>query len=52
MNELVVESPGRINMIGEHIDYNGGTVMPAAIDKKLLIYIKIWCFITIINYYE
>ena len=41
MNELVVESPGRINMIGEHIDYNGGTVMPAAIDKKLLIYFKI-----------
>ena len=34
---IVVESPGRINMIGEHIDYNGGFVMPAAINKKLLI---------------
>jgi galactokinase len=28
-----IEAPGRINIIGEHLDYNDGLVMPAAIDK-------------------
>lgn len=31
---LVVRAPGRINLIGEHTDYNNGFVMPAAIDKE------------------
>ncbi|PKD16583.1 galactokinase [Salegentibacter salinarum] len=33
--EVKVASPGRINLIGEHTDYNQGFVMPSAIDKKI-----------------
>jgi galactokinase len=32
---LLVFSPGRINIIGEHTDYNGGFVFPAAVDKGI-----------------
>lgn len=33
--DLVVDSPGRINLIGEHTDYNLGYVLPTAIEKKI-----------------
>lgn len=37
---VFVESPGRINLIGEHTDYNHGFVMPTAIDKKIYFEIR------------
>jgi len=33
---ILVNSPGRINIIGEHTDYNEGFVLPAAIDKGII----------------
>jgi len=32
---VVIRSPGRVNLIGEHTDYNEGFVLPAAIDKSI-----------------
>ncbi len=38
---LIVRSPGRINLIGEHTDYNEGYVLPAAIDKAAYVAISL-----------
>jgi len=35
-NPVLVNSPGRINIIGEHTDYNEGYVLPAAINKGII----------------
>jgi len=38
---VVYTSPGRINLIGEHTDYNGGFVFPGAIDKGIYACIRL-----------
>lgn len=37
---VCIASPARINIIGEHIDYNGGKVFPAAIDRYLYVILR------------
>lgn len=34
---LLVESPGRVNLIGDHTDYNDGFVLPATINKSIVL---------------
>ncbi|MDE6069602.1 MAG: galactokinase family protein, partial [Alistipes sp.] len=34
-------SPGRINLIGEHTDYNGGFVFPGAVDKGIVAAVRL-----------
>lgn len=34
---LLIAAPGRVNLIGEHTDYNEGFVLPGAVDKKMYV---------------
>ena len=34
---VVVRAPGRLNLLGEHTDYNGGFVLPIAIDRSTIV---------------
>jgi len=36
--DVIIRSPGRANIIGEHTDYNDGLVLPFAIDKSIFFY--------------
>ena len=38
--EILSIAPGRVNLLGEHVDYNGGAVLPIAIDR----YVKVATF--------
>jgi len=37
VRELTAVAPGRVNLIGDHTDYNGGCVFPMAIDREIRI---------------
>ena len=47
--DLIIESPGRINIIGEHTDYNNGFVLPTAIDKNLTFHLACHTFVTTVT---
>src|SRR4030095_11040500 len=34
---FIIRAPGRVNLLGEHVDYNDGFVLPAAIDRAVWI---------------
>ena len=36
-DSIIIKSPGRINLIGEHLDYNGGYVFPGAINHNIIL---------------
>jgi len=38
--DVIASAPGRVNLIGEHLDYNGGQVLPMAIDRRIYVALK------------
>jgi galactokinase len=38
--EVITRAPGRVNLIGEHTDYNDGFVLPVAIDREIRVAVR------------
>lgn len=36
--EIAASAPGRVNLLGEHTDYNGGPVLPIALDRRTVVH--------------
>jgi len=40
-NHFIIRSPARVNLLGEHVDYNDGVVLPAAIDRYVTLQVEV-----------
>jgi len=38
--DVVASAPGRVNLIGEHVDYNGGAVLPIAVAQRTWVAVR------------
>src|SRR2546421_11614003 len=39
--DIIASAPGRVNLIGEHTDYNGGEVLPIAIARRTFVAVSV-----------
>ncbi|MFI5242479.1 MAG: galactokinase family protein, partial [Gemmatimonadales bacterium] len=39
-HDRIASAPARVNLIGEHTDYNGGEVLPMAIERRTFVAVR------------